>query len=133
MPVTYTIDGGTIRTRCYGDLTLEEVIQHFHALESDPNCPRRLHVLLDVSEIQSTPSADQIFRVADEVRNVERRVKFDACAIVAGNDAMFGMMRMFEAMAQKSFRVTNTFRTALEAEAWLHSQIEEDKASASSS
>ena len=46
----------------------------------------------------------------------------NACAILACRDALFGMMRMFEVLAQDSFRVTRTFRTATEAEAWLVSQ-----------
>ena len=39
--------------------------------------------------------------------------------IVANRDAVFGMMRVFEVMAEEYFRVTRTFRVADEAEAWL--------------
>jgi len=33
--------------------------------------------------------------------------------------ALFGMMRMFEVLAEESFRVTRTFRITTDAEAWL--------------
>ena len=48
MPVTYKIDkaDGIIRTKCTGPVTIGEVIEHFHALERDPDCPSRLDVLL---------------------------------------------------------------------------------------
>ena len=39
MPVTYTIDVNEriIRTKCTGDVTFQEVIDHFHVLGQDPN------------------------------------------------------------------------------------------------
>jgi hypothetical protein len=43
-------------------------------------------------------------------------------AILAHRDALFGMMRMFEALAEQYFRVMQTFRVATDAEAWLISQ-----------
>ncbi len=60
--------------------------------------------------------------MAFSIADVRGRVKFGACAIVAPRDAMFGMMRMFEVFAQKSFRATAVFRTLAEAEAWLATQ-----------
>jgi hypothetical protein len=124
VPVTYEIDAdtGTIWTKCAGSLTLQEVIDHFRALEQDPKCPERLDVFLDLRETSSLPETSQMPTIVGEVRRIRGRVHFDACAIVADRDALFGMMRMFEAMAEQHFRVTRTFRVATEAEAWLLSQ-----------
>ena len=38
MPVSYRIDqdNGMIRTRCVGNVTFEEVVDHFRDLEEDP-------------------------------------------------------------------------------------------------
>ena len=124
MPVTYTIDTQkrVIRTRCMGMVTFAEVVEHFHALERDPECGEGLDVLLDVSEVNSLPDASQIRAVALELKKIQKNVKFGACAIVAARDALFGMLRMFEVMAQEYFRVICVFRATNEAEAWLDSQ-----------
>ena len=121
MPITYQIDADkrTIRTKCLGNVTLPEVIDHFRTLEQDPKCPERLDVFLDLREMNSIPEPRQISTVITELRRVRARVRFDACAILACGDALFGMMRMFEALAEELFRVTRAFRAATEAEAWL--------------
>jgi hypothetical protein len=126
MPVTYTFsaDRRTVRTRCAGHVTLEEVVEHFRGLERDPLCPAQLDVFLDLSELDvaSIPHNFQISRVVLEMKRIESRVRFGACAILAPRDALFGMMRMFEAMADQNFRATRSFRDATEAEVWLASQ-----------
>jgi hypothetical protein len=103
-------------------VTLQEVIDHFRTLEQDPDCPDRLDVFLDLSEVDSLPETRQISTVIREVKRIRGKVRFGACAILARRAALIGMMRMFEAMAEECFRVTCTFRVENEAEAWLCSQ-----------
>jgi hypothetical protein len=124
VPVVYSIDvaNRVLRTRCVGNVKLQDVIHHFRALDRDAKCPDRLDVFLDLSEADSIPDADQISTLADQLRNRRSRIHFGACAIVADRDALFGMMRMFEALAERSFRLTCTFRSAAEAESWLQAQ-----------
>jgi hypothetical protein len=124
MPVTYKIDraNGLIRTRCIGDVTLEEVIDHFRVLGRDPECPSYLNVLLDLSQQTSLPKTDNLRDVAHAVNRIRGHVRFGACAIVACTDAMFGMLRMFEVFVEHYFRQTSVFRTLPEAEVWLASQ-----------
>jgi hypothetical protein len=124
VPITYQIDFAkrTIRTKAVGYVTLQEVIVHFRALEQDPQCPEHTDVFLDLSEVSSLPETSQISTVIREVKRIHAKRRFDACAILATNDTLFGMMRMFEALAEEFFRVTRTFRIATEAEAWLVSQ-----------
>ena len=121
MPVTYVIDAEKklIRTRCIGDVTFEEVIDHFRTLQQDPACPPRLDVLLDLSETSTLPESRQLETVSHQIAGVRGRVQFDLCAVSAPREALFGMMRMFEVMAQPYFRSTCVFRTTVEAEAWL--------------
>jgi hypothetical protein len=122
--VTYKIDANkkTIRTKCVGLVTLQEVVDHFRILEQDPDCPDILDVFLDLSEMDSLPETREISTVINEVKRIRGQVRFGACAILASRDALIGMMRVFEAMAEECFRVTCTFRVANEAEAWLVSQ-----------
>ena len=124
MPVTYKIDADKriIRTKCVGVVTLQEVMDHFRALEQDSECQNLLDVLLDLSEVDSLPETPQIAAVVSEMKRVRGRVRFGTCAIVARRDALIGMMRVFEAMAEECFHVTCTFRVVNEAEIWLASQ-----------
>jgi hypothetical protein len=124
VPITYQIDADkrTIRTKGVGHVTLQEIIDHFRTLERDPQCPERNDVLLDLSEVDSLPETLQLSTVINELKSIRTKVRFDACAILASRDALFGMMRMFEVLAENFFRVTRTFRIATEAEAWLVSQ-----------
>jgi hypothetical protein len=91
-------------------------------LEQDPRCPERTDVFLDLSEVDSLPETPQILTVVNELKRIRTKVRFDACAILASRNALFGMMRMFEALAEEFFRVTRTFRIVTDAEAWLVSQ-----------
>lgn len=124
MPVTYTIDAGQrlIRTRCVGNVTFDEVISHFQTLAQDPLCPGHLDVLLDMSETTSLPETHQLNAVTFEIKTIQQKVQFGACAIVATRDALFGMLRVFEVMAHPYFRVIQVFRITSEAESWLNSQ-----------
>ncbi len=124
MPVTYTIDTkeGLLRTQCVGPVTFDEVVGHFRELGLDPECGGNLDVLLDVSETTSLPESGQVHAVGYEVQKIQEKVRFDACAVVATRDALFGMMRIFEVVARQYFREIRIFRVAVEAEAWLASQ-----------
>lgn len=123
MPVVYHIDTDRkfIHTRCLGNVTLAEVLDHFPALVHDPACPDRLDVLLDLSEVTSVPERHQLRQVSYKIGSISDRVQFGACAIVAPTDFLFGLSRMFEAFAEKWFRQIKVFRGIADAEAWLKS------------
>jgi hypothetical protein len=121
MPVIYQIDTASaiIRTRCIGAVTLEEVLGHFRDLAKDPGCPKRLDVLLDLSEQTSLPESEEIRIVAYEVSRVRERVEFGTCAVVVCSDALYGMLRMFQVFTEALFGETWVFRSLVEAETWL--------------
>ena len=121
MPVTYQIDHGRhcVHTKCTGPTTLAEVLGHFAVLIQDPECPERLDVLLDLSEMTSLPASDQLRAVASEIARIVPRVQFLNCAIIAPKDALFGMARMFEVFAEQHFTATRVFRTKEEGAIWL--------------
>jgi hypothetical protein len=123
MPILFQIEHSKalIRTKCVGNVTLEEVLAHFDELASTPNCPPMLDVLLDFSELESVPGSGDLMAVADRMRRVASRVKFGACAIVAKSDVIFGIARMYTVYAEPHFRTTRVFREFLQAEFWLQS------------
>jgi hypothetical protein len=121
MPVTYKIDPAKklIHTRCIGDVNPKEVSEHFRELESDPYRPDRLNVLLDLTEMTSLPITQELRGVSHDLRQVRGKLQFGACAIITSNDALFGMMRMFQVLAEEYFAVTRVFKKIKEAQAWL--------------
>jgi hypothetical protein len=124
MPVLYRIDkrNRIIRTRCVGDVTLEEVINHFRTLEHDPDAPDCLDVLLDLTEETSIPKTEYLREITAEIRRIRYRVEFGVCAVVAPGNALFGMLRMFEVFTEDYFHQLRVFRTLTEAETWLAAQ-----------
>jgi hypothetical protein len=124
MPVTYRTDktNRIIYTASIGSVTPEEVFDHFRALAQDPERPDRLNVLLDLSESASVPESEQLLEVVHQIEGISGKLQFDACAIVASRDVLFGMSRMFGVFAEKWFRTIYTCRTRDEAEAWLIAQ-----------
>lgn len=124
MPVTYRIDKTKkiIYTTCVGDVTPDEVFDHFRVLVQDPDCPDRLNVMLDLSESASVPESHQLREVVDQIESIRHKVRFGVCAIVASRDVLFGMSRMFQVFAEKWFREIRVCRARDEAEAWLVSR-----------
>jgi DNA-binding NarL/FixJ family response regulator len=119
--ITYRVDANKklIRTTCVGLITFEHVIRHFRELQRDPVCPDRLDVFLDLRETTSLPERGQLSAVCNELASIRERVAFGVCAIVAGGDELFGMMKVFEGLSQQYFRKISAFRVADEAEKWL--------------
>jgi len=124
MPVTYTIDKPLrlIRTRCFGHVTLPEVIAHFRELEIDEQCPIRLDVILDLTDQTSLPSSEQLRAVTEKIGRLRDSVRFGACAILGASDAWFGTAQVFEVLAARSFSATKVFREFGAAETWLEDQ-----------
>jgi hypothetical protein len=121
MPVSYQIDAaaGRVRTRCYGDVTLAEALDHFRALGVDPATPLRPDLLVDLRETNSLPETDQLRSIAKEVARLRAKLQWGACAIVASRDAVFGISRMFAVYTEDFFSAVHVFRELAEAEAWL--------------
>jgi hypothetical protein len=121
MPVTYELDApkALVRTRCIGNVTLPEVIDHFQKLSEDPQCPDRLDVLLDLSQQTSIPKSSDLREVTHKIRSVRGRVQFGVCAIVATTDPLYGMLRMFQVFSEELFREAAVFRCLRDAENWL--------------
>jgi hypothetical protein len=124
MPITYQIDQSLklIVTRCFGKVTLVQVIEHFRELQHDPHCPSTLDVLLDLTECDSAPSNFQLHPISNTISGIREKVQFKACAIVVSTDLMFGMSRMFLTFAEERFERAQVFRQLDKAKEWLTSR-----------
>lgn len=95
MPITYEIDPPKhlIRTRCFGDVNPKEIAKHFRELAQDTERPELLNVLLDLTGETSVPETEDLREVTYHLKELVRGVRFGACAIVAYNEVLFGMIR----------------------------------------
>lgn len=126
MPVIYEIDPvrSRIHTRCVGAVLLAEVIDHFGALSSDPNCPPVLDVLLDISQLTTRPDATKLRLAASEVAWVKPKVRFEKCAILAGSDEQVVTGILFKRFADAHFSRAVIFTSAEDAERWLSGELD---------
>jgi hypothetical protein len=74
--------------------------------EGRPGRPERLNVLLDLTEETSFPETEDLREVTYQLNKLLRSVRFGACAIVACDAALFGMMRVFGVLTAEYFDVT---------------------------
>jgi hypothetical protein len=124
----YAIDvaGKMLRTSAVNPLTFADVVDHLRQLKQDPLCAGPMDVLLDLRSTNFLPQSTELNAVVSEVSGIRDKVQFGNLAMVAQNDALYGMMRMFEVTARDYFRATRVFRGMNEAEAWLNGQKVED-------
>jgi hypothetical protein len=124
MPIHHEIDRERclIRTTCTGAVSLDEVSQHFRALEGERDLPGPLDVLLDLSALTSVPDASQIQLIAAEIGRLLGKLRWGICAIVATRDLVFGVSRVLEVRAEESFAASQVFREPAAADAWLVSE-----------
>jgi hypothetical protein len=99
-----------------------KVRRHFATLSQDKDCPARLDVLLDLSEMTTLPESDQLRTVTSDIAHLRPQIRFGSCAIVASTPPVFGMARMFEVFAEPYFSATRVFRTEAEAADWLEAE-----------
>jgi len=121
MPISYQIELARelIRTKGTGSVTSEEVADHLRQLQTDPQFQRPLNVLLDLTACTSLPDRNQLDEVANQLKSLGGRDRFQRCAILVSRTALYGMTRMFEVLAEEQFAATHIFQTEREAEAWL--------------
>lgn len=121
LPIFYELDRDSrlIRTRCVGNATYAEVIEHFRELESLAPLPPRLNVLLDLTAMESLPDGAQMRGVASAVDGLTDAAKWGAWAVVTDRDALFGMIRMLHVFVEQHVQDFGVFRRLEEAERWL--------------
>jgi hypothetical protein len=121
VPITYSIDIPTalITTRCFGQVTLEEVQGHFRELARIWPPVDRLDVLLDVRDQTSLPGLKELQDVATEIEVQIGPHRFGRCAVVTERELIFGSMQMLEVLVSRYFEAFRVFRSPTAALVWL--------------
>ena len=122
MPITYSIDHerGVVLTTASGVLTDDELLHHKRKMTSDPNFKPGLVGLSDIREIAELAVTTEGIRslVKQDALDAERLKGFKL-AIVASDDVVFGMARMYQTMTQDNVFNVRIFRDLDEAKKWL--------------
>jgi len=122
MPISYHIDRqfGVARTTARGVLTEEELLAHKRRLLDDPFFGSGMVELSDVRGIDRldvTPHGIRQF-VAQDAKD-QRRLQDYKLAIVASEDVVYGMARMYQALTGDYVPHVAVFRDPAEAATWL--------------
>jgi hypothetical protein len=121
MTIHYQIDASThrITTRAFGEVAIDEVLQHFDELSADPNFEPGLDVLLDLLDCETVPDADEIRLAAARVTADLSTLRFGRLAIAVASEVLFGSLRMFHTLSESAFTEAQVFRDRDEALQWL--------------
>jgi hypothetical protein len=121
MGVRFTIDTSA-RLVAYvveGDATLDEARAFLDSVQAHPDFERGFNFLGDRRRVDHAPTTAYIRTLADEV--MDRQAALGPClwAVIVGDDAGYGMARMWGMLTESSAVRILPFRTAEEATAWL--------------
>jgi len=121
MTIRYQVDLsiGRITTRAFGEVTIEEALEHFDEISADPRYEPGLDVLLDLVDCKSLPMADKVRVASERVAADSSSLRFGRMAIVVPSDALFGMLRMFHTLSETAFNDAQIFRDRDQALQWL--------------
>jgi hypothetical protein len=121
MPITFSVDtaASLIRTIGFGDVTPAEIDEHFTQLSKVWPRGMKLDVLLDLSGCTSLPSILQLRAAVSRIQIFGGRKRFGVCAVVARREPLYGLLRVFELLADRRFVAIRVFRNAPSAMIWL--------------
>jgi hypothetical protein len=121
MPITYRYDdlANRLVTRCEGGVRFQEVVEHFRRLGRDRRIKPGCDVILDLSFQTAMPTSEQLDDIAAIIEDVVEIIPFGRCAVIAPQDLVYGLGRMFQGFTWPLFTGTKVLRNNAEAIAWL--------------
>jgi hypothetical protein len=118
MPARYRIDPERrmILSTGTGVMTDEDLRDHQRRLRSDPAFDRSFDQLWDLQEVTLVEVTSATLRELAQARSFDPGTKR---AVVAPEDVVYGMARMFQTLHDEAPEELNVFRTLEEAKDWL--------------
>lgn len=121
MPATYIIDPDhrLVISRIWGEATDEELRMQQMKLRYDPRFDPTYRQLIDIRDVSVSHISSHVLSsmaAASTFSPLSRR------AVLAPDDAPYGLARMFSAWAAASGRHVRVFRDRASAEEWLNSE-----------
>jgi hypothetical protein len=122
MPISFHLDPrrDSILVRSTGTLDLEEVLRLLDDLAAAAPQIRGKNGIVDATHATDTQmNFDSIRRISDRVSQMEELFRNTRWAVVAPDDALFGVARMYETLRSGGPFEVRVFRNASDAEAWV--------------
>ncbi|HYC49473.1 MAG TPA: STAS/SEC14 domain-containing protein [Gemmatimonadaceae bacterium] len=122
MPVAMVqADARTVLVRVMGDVTFEEVQRFLDDLARVRDTHGAVALLADCRGVESTVSAAEMRQLVDDLRPFIRS-GINRFALVTDRTWMYGIGRMFGALAELADAKVNVFRDMDAAQKWLDEQ-----------
>ena len=120
MPITYVIDRLNQRmvTRADGVLTFHDVNRHLDEEESERGLD--LPELFDARGAETDLTSEQVRHLVQRAARMVRTIPLGPTAIVATDDTLYGMARMYSMLAEAVGVSVEVFRDLDSAERWLN-------------
>ena len=119
MPLTYVIDRVQQRmiTHADGLITFDDISRHLDAEERDRGLD--LPELFDATSATTDLTSDQVRRLVRRAADTTRRIPLGPTAIVAKQDVVYGMARMYSILMEGIGSPVEVFRDVEAALKWL--------------
>ena len=118
MPISYTMDDSALTFTTVGDVDFAEGL----AVLNDGMCryeqskPAQIRVLFDLTQSTENRSGEELKYICHVVT---QKLPGARIALVVRSDLLYGLSRMFSAMAYGKVSDSQVFRSMTEAQAWL--------------
>jgi hypothetical protein len=123
MPITYVIDRLHQRmlTHASGLITFQDVDDHLDQEERDRGLD--LPELVDARGARTDLTSAQVRALVQRGIRLLRTIPLGPTAIVANDDTLFGMARMYSILAEHDGITVDVFRDVDSASRWLESHV----------
>lgn len=120
MPISYVIDQELrlIRSRAVGVISFADLSAHMRAELGGESST--YPELFDCTDATTDLTADEVRKLVQSRAEIAKQHQAAPVAIVATNDVLYGMLRMFDALTNE-LRPIRVFRNTRQAEDWLAS------------
>lgn len=122
MPVAHSVEpDGCILLRGWGQLDYETARSDLRDIGRARHFGRGCRLFVDFREVERFDvEASDLVSLIDESSQFDDMLEGSSVAVVASDDIVYGMMRMYQQLASEAPVQVEVFRDADEAHRWLH-------------
>ena len=119
MAITYRIVDEIVFTDMGASFSLDDVRGYLAAVMTDPSRRNGMPSLVDCRQVTTLLSPADLRTIAADIGTLTTSPVSGRCAVLAGSDVVFGLLRMYEAYSDGAPIEVRAFRDPDAATAWL--------------
>jgi hypothetical protein len=127
MPILYRIfpDQKVAYIKAWGKTTIDEIMIEGARMFAETEWENGFNILCDYREItEVNPTYQDIEKIVDQDKRNEPLFDNSKCAVVAKNDLIFGLSRMWEILSENTNLKKMVFKDINEARSWLGLEVD---------